>query len=794
MTAYKKPTFFDRSIKSFSELSSASGDDLGLELYKLKLTALSTGLAHVDSSGNFTSSLLVNADVASDAAIAGTKVSPDFGAQNVATTGALAAGAATLTSVRATGLSTGLAHVDSSGNFTSSALVNADVDAAAAIAYSKLALTGSIVNADVSSSAAIAYSKLALTGEIVNADVSSSAAIAYSKLALAGSLVNADVAANAAIAGTKIAPNFGSQNVTTTGNISGAAGTFSGAVAVDSLAATGAITGASATLGSGSGSNVASIDGSGNASFGGTLAITGAATLSSTLSAGASTLASASITGGASVGTTLAVTGATTLSSTLSAGASTLASASITGAATVGGTLGVTGATTLASFSATSGSMSGALAMGANKITGLADPTSAQDAATKAYVDATAQGLDVKASCVVATVSNITLSGTQTIDGVAVVAGDRVLVKAQTDAATNGIYVVAAGAWSRASDADTSAKVTPGMFTFIEGGTVNADSGWVLVTDGPIVLGTTALAFSQFSGAGSIEAGDGLSKSGNTISVNVGPGIQIASDAVAVRLATTPGLTTSGDELAVLLEGSAPALSLAGGLHVVADATKALTIDSAAGLRVVADSTKALAIDSSAGLQVVADGNYGLTIDSSAGLRAKVDGTRAILNGSGQIDVAGVPAQFQIAGSAVSSAVTAANLGTLVDGAAGDAKALHSHSADAEYLTAASGLAAAQAAIVNASGEAATAGTTSAGAYMVGVVESIAAGSARIVRGGIAVGVLSGATAGDAYYVQADGTLGTSLPASGRCVMAGIARNATDLHVQVRDFGSILAA
>lgn len=793
MTAYKKPTFFDRSIKSFSELSSASGDDLGLEIYKLKLTALSTGLAHVDSSGNFTSSLLVNADVASDAAIAGTKVSPDFGAQNVATTGTLAAGAATLTSVRATGLSTGLAHVDSSGNFTSSALVNADVDAAAAIAYSKLALTGSIVNADVSSSAAIAYSKLALTGSLVNADVSSSAAIAYSKLALTGSLVNADVAANAAIAGSKIAPNFAAQNISTTGNVSAAAGTFTGAISCDSLAATGAITGASATLGSGSGSNVASIDGSGNASFGGTLAVTGAATLSSTLSAGASTLASASITGAASVGTTLAVTGATTLSSTLSAGASTLASASITGAATVGGTLGVTGATTLASFSATSGSMSGALAMGANKITGLADPTSAQDAATKAYVDATAQGLDVKASCVVATTGNITLSGTQTIDGVAVVAGDRVLVKAQTDAATNGIYVVAAGAWARSSDADTSAKVTPGMFTFIEGGTVNADSGWVLVTDGPIVLGTTALAFSQFSGAGSIEAGDGLSKSGNTISVNVGPGIQIASDAVAVRLATTPGLTTSGDELSVLL-GSTSGLSLSSGLHVVADATKALTIDSSAGLRVVADSTKALAIDSSAGLQVVADGNYALSIDSAAGLRVKVDGTRAVLNGSGQIDVAGVPAQFQIAGSAVSANVTAANLGTLTAGASSDAKALHSHSADAEYLTAASGLAAAQAAILNASGEAATAGTTSAGAYMVGVVESIAAGSARIVRGGIAVGVLSGATAGDAYYVQADGTLGTSLPASGRCVMAGIARNATDLHVQVRDFGSILAA
>lgn len=792
MTAYKKPTFFDRSIKSFSELSSASGDDLGLELYKLKLTSLSTGLLHADASGALTSSLLANADVASDAAIAGTKISPDFGAQNVATTGTLSSGAATVTSLRASGLAAGLAHVDASGNFTSSALVNADVDAAAAIAYSKLNLSSSIVNADVSSSAAIAYSKLALTGEIVNADVSSSAAIAYSKLALTGSIVNADVAANAAIAGTKIAPNFGSQNLSTTGNVSGAAATFTGALSADSAAITNGLTAATATIGSSGGSTTFSVDSAGNVSASGTLAVTGATTLSSTLSAGASTLASASITGAATVGTTLGVTGAATFSSTLSAGASTLASATITGAATVGTTLGVTGATTLASFSATSGSMSGALAMGGNKITGLADPTDAQDAATKAYVDATAQGLDVKGSCRAATTANITLSGTQTIDGVAVVAGDRVLVKSQTAAADNGIYVVAAGAWARSSDMDVAAEF-PGAFTFVEEGTLNADCGFVCTTNAPVTVGTTPIAFAQFSSAGVIEAGNGLEKVGNVLNVVPGAGIEIASNEVAINLAATPGLTLSGDELAVLLSGT-PGLALDGGLHVVVDSAKALTVDSAAGLRVVADSAKALAIDASNGLQVVADGNYALSIDSAAGLRVKVDGTRAVLNGSGQVDVAGVPSLFQIAGSAVSANVTAANLGTVVDGPTGDAKARHSHSADAQYLTAASGLAAGQAAIINSSGEAASAGTTSAGALMVGICESIASGSARIVRGGIAVGVLSGATAGDAYYVQADGTLGTSLPASGRVVMAGIAKSASDLHVQVRDLGSILAA
>jgi hypothetical protein len=146
------------------------------------------------------------------------------------------------------------------------------------------------------------------------------------------------------------------------------------------------------------------------------------------------------------------------------------------------------------------------VAWGSNKITGLADPASAQDAATKAYVDASAQGLDTKASVRVATTANITLSAPQTIDGVSVIAGDRVLVKNQTTGSQNGIYVVAAGAWARAADADTSAEVNAGMYTFVEEGTINGDSGWVLTTNNPITLATTALTFSQFSGAGSTSA------------------------------------------------------------------------------------------------------------------------------------------------------------------------------------------------------------------------------------------------------------------------------------------------
>jgi hypothetical protein len=157
-------------------------------------------------------------------------------------------------------------------------------------------------------------------------------------------------------------------------------------------------------------------------------------------------------------------------------------------------------------------------AFGGFKITNLADPTNDQDAATKYYVDTVAQGLDVKASVLAATTANITLSGAQTIDGVSVVAGDRVLVKNQTAQADNGIYVAASGAWARSADANTWDELVS-AYTFVEEGTANADTGYVCTINKGGTLGTTPITWSQFSGAGTYLAGTGLTLSGNTFSI-----------------------------------------------------------------------------------------------------------------------------------------------------------------------------------------------------------------------------------------------------------------------------------
>ena len=170
------------------------------------------------------------------------------------------------------------------------------------------------------------------------------------------------------------------------------------------------------------------------------------------------------------------------------------------------------------------GAPTGDVSLATYKITGLGTPTNATDAATKAYVDSAAQGIDWKASVRAATDGNrdlLEMENGEVVDGVTLATGDRVLVKNQTDATANGIYVVqASGAPVRSSDADSGTEVTANFAVFVEEGTVNADSGWTLTNNGTVTVGTTALVFTQFTGLGQIIAGTGLDKTGNTLDID----------------------------------------------------------------------------------------------------------------------------------------------------------------------------------------------------------------------------------------------------------------------------------
>ena len=300
-----------------------------------------------------------------------------------------------------------------------------------------------------------------------------------------------------------------------------------------------------------------------NVTVGGNLYVTGTSTTTGAITAsgginGNITSSSATITGGTINGAVIggssaqAITGTNVTATVGFTGPLTGAvtgnvTGNVTGAVTgnVTGNLtgNVTGNVTAASGTSTFNNVtiSGSLDMDAGTsatITGLANPVNDSDAANKGYVDALAQGIDAKASCVVATTANITLSGTQTIDGIAVSVGDRVLVKDQSTASQNGIYLCASSTWTRTADANTWDELVA-AFTFIEKGTTQANNGYISTITAGGTLGTTAVTFAQFSGAGQITAGAGLTKSGNTIDVGTASSSRIVVNSDNIDLATS---------------------------------------------------------------------------------------------------------------------------------------------------------------------------------------------------------------------------------------------------------------
>ncbi len=266
----------------------------------------------------------------------------------------------------------------------------------------------------------------------------------------------------------------------------------------------------------------------------------------------------------------------------------------------------------------------------------------------KAYVDSVASGLDLKCSSHAATTANLsaaynngtsgvgatlTNSGTQaalSVDGQTMASGERVLVKDQSTAAQNGIYTVTTVGdgstnWvlTRATDFDTSTEITSGAFTFVETGSSNADSGWVMTTDGTVTVGTTSLAWSQFSGAGQITAGDGMTKSGNTLNVGAGSNLLVSADAVAMCSIVT-GLTT------VCATNFAGTLATAAQTNVTSVGTlTALTVDN-----ICLDGTT-IGHTSDTDLITLADGAVTIAGDLTATGDISFDGGAFVFNESG---------------------------------------------------------------------------------------------------------------------------------------------------------------
>ena len=195
-----------------------------------------------------------------------------------------------------------------------------------------------------------------------------------------------------------------------------------------------------------------------------------------------------------------------------------------------------------------------------NKITNLAAPTNSADAATKAYVDAVSEGLHVHEAAEVYVGVNIDiatdLEAGNDIDGITLTAGMRVLVNGQTDQEDNGIYVVqSSGGPLRATDFDTAFEIASGDFIFVSSGDNYASTGWVQTLK-PATIGTDPIHFTQFSGAGTYLAGDGLNLNGSTFSVDVTPssgyaGLHISNAALNVKVNTSDGLEITSNGLGI---------------------------------------------------------------------------------------------------------------------------------------------------------------------------------------------------------------------------------------------------
>lgn len=376
---------------------------------------------------------------------------------------------------------------------------------------------------------------------------------------------------------------------------------------------------------------------------------------------------------------------------------------------------------------------------GGQRASNFGTPTQTGDLVTKAYADALQTGLDWKQSVRAGTTANVTVAnpGTAVFDGVTLSNGDRLLLKNQTSTPENGIYVFNGSgvALTRAADA-TAGLLTSGAAVFITEGTANGATGWLVTTPDPITVGTTGLTWVQFTALGQITAGNGLTKTGATIDVVAGDGIAVAADSVAANI----------------------------------------------------------------------DANAGLQFDASSPkkIQLKLNGTTLQVEASG-LSVLGVPAAgtWQIGGSATSANVTAANLNTLTAGSASNADSLHTHtglgvSAPTTGVTVtagAGGLSKGDPVYLSANNTCLKGDPSNvAKSVIVGVVQANISAAAQGVaqRDGILAGVGSGWTFGQQIWMSNTGGMtndSTSITSRYRTIQLGIAMNATDLLVDIVDYG-----
>jgi hypothetical protein len=572
----------------------------------------------VTSVGNATSiaaGVIVDADINASAAIADTKLATISTASKVSNSATTATDTNTASAIVAR---------DASGNFTAGT-ITAD-------------LTGNVSGSSGSTTGNAATATALQTARAING-VNFDGTAAITVAADAGTLTGATLASNVLASSLTSVGTLSGLTVSApiSGSVTGSSGSTTGNAATATALATGrtiAITGDLAYTSP-------SFDGSGNVTAAGTLA-----TVATPGSTGSST--SIPIITINAKGLTTSVSSAAVVAPAGTLSGSTLASGVTASSLTSLGTI--------TNLTATAGTIA-------------TTPTASTDIANKLYVDTVAQGLDAKASCLAATTANITLSGTQTIDGVSVVAGNRVLVKDQTAPEDNGIYLCAAGAWTRSTDAATFDSLVS-AFTFIEQGSVNADAGFVCTADAGGTIGTTAIPFSQFSGAGTFTAGTGLTLTGTVFSLtspvavaNGGTGLTSLGTGVATFLGTPSSANLAA---AVTDETGTGALVFASSPTLVTPTLGAATATSINGVTVTGTSTPALSVT---GTTAVSGTNTGdqTTITGNAGTATTLE-TARLINGvsfDGSADITVTAAAGTLTGATLASGVTASSLTSL---------------------------------------------------------------------------------------------------------------------------------